>query len=110
MESKFDINLFTSNFKDKSHDIYKKLRTEDPVHRLVLPNNQIAWLITRYDDALNIFSDKRLFKNPYSLEDTKKTRSFIPVQEMDVLINHMLNVITCVSQLCLPCYKVDAYL
>jgi cytochrome P450 PksS len=45
------------------YPLYARLRRESPVLQVVLPDGQKAWLITRYDDALSGFKDKRLSKD-----------------------------------------------
>jgi cytochrome P450 PksS len=40
------------------------LREEAPVYRTILPDKRIAWLVTRYDDALAALKDERLAKDP----------------------------------------------
>jgi cytochrome P450 PksS len=58
------VNIASSEFKANPYPFYARLRAEAPVHRVVLPNKQPAWLITRYDDVLEALKDERLVKNP----------------------------------------------
>lgn len=41
---------------------YARLRAESPVHRVVLPGAQPAWLVTRYDDVAAVLKDPRFVK------------------------------------------------
>ncbi|MED4292914.1 cytochrome P450 [Priestia megaterium] len=85
------IDLFSTEFKHQAYNFYDDLRISKPIYPFTLPNNQKAWLITRYKNALMILKDKRFIKNPYTLFDSNQIKDIIPVQEMEVLISHMLN-------------------
>jgi cytochrome P450 PksS len=50
-------------FRANPYPFYDRLRRENPVIQVVLPDGQTAWLITRYDDVINAFKDKRLSKD-----------------------------------------------
>jgi cytochrome P450 PksS len=50
-------------FRSNPHPFYARLRRESPVIQVVLPDGQNAWLITRYEDALSAFKDKRISKD-----------------------------------------------
>src|SRR5205823_13306895 len=41
---------------------YARLRAEAPVHRMILPTREPAWLITRYDDVVVVLKDERFVK------------------------------------------------
>lgn len=85
------IDLFSTEFKHHAYKFYDNLRISKPLYPFTLPNNQKAWLITRYDDALRILKDKRFIKNPYTLFDSNQIKDIIPVSELEILISHMLN-------------------
>jgi cytochrome P450 PksS len=57
------VDISSSKFKADPFPFYARLRTESPVHRIILPDKQIAWLITRYDDVLAVLTDERFGKN-----------------------------------------------
>jgi cytochrome P450 len=40
-------------------EVYRRLRTEDPIHRILLPSGDHAWLVTRLADIRAILSDPR---------------------------------------------------
>jgi cytochrome P450 len=50
-------------FRANPYPFYDRLRRENPVIQVVVPDGQTAWLITRYDDANSAFKDKRLSKD-----------------------------------------------
>jgi cytochrome P450 len=50
-------------FRANPYPFYDRLRRENPVIQVMLPDGQTAWLITRYDDVINAFKDKRISKD-----------------------------------------------
>lgn len=50
-------------FRSNPYPFYARLRKEHPVIQVVTPDGRLAWLITRYDDALTALKDKRLSKD-----------------------------------------------
>jgi cytochrome P450 len=54
-------------FRSNPYPFYARLRTEHPVIQVVTPDGLLAWLITRYDDAVNALKDKRLSKDKANL-------------------------------------------
>ncbi len=46
------------------YPFYAWLRRESPVHKVILPGKQAAWLVTRYDDVLGVLKDDRFAKDP----------------------------------------------
>jgi cytochrome P450 PksS len=56
-------NLADPRFKANPFPYYASLRREAPVHRVVLPDKQQAWLITRYADVLAVLKDVRFVKS-----------------------------------------------
>jgi cytochrome P450 PksS len=52
-----------TQFESNPYPLYARLRQTNPVVQVLLPDGQKAWLITRYDDALSAFKEKRLSKN-----------------------------------------------
>jgi cytochrome P450 PksS len=68
-------NLSSPAFKADPFPFYTRLRDESPVHPVMLPGKQRAWLITRYDDVVAALRDPRLAKdrlNAMSAEQQKK--------------------------------------
>ena len=58
-----DANLGDPAFKANPYPFYARLRAEAPVARVKLPDKQIAWLVTRYDDVLAVLKDERFAKD-----------------------------------------------
>ncbi|MEK3886271.1 cytochrome P450 family protein [Bacillus sp. FSL K6-3431] len=56
-------SLFTKGFTENPYPAYAKLREEDPVSYVLLPDGQYAWMITRYEDALAALKDQRFIKD-----------------------------------------------
>jgi cytochrome P450 len=68
-------DLSSPRFKADPFPFYARLRNESPVHPVMLPGKQRAWLITRYDDVVAALRDERLAKdrlNAMSAEQKKK--------------------------------------
>ncbi len=57
------VNIASPEFKANPYPFYTRLRAESPVHRVVLPDKQTAWLITRYNDVAAALKDERFVKN-----------------------------------------------
>jgi len=67
-------NLADPRFKARPHPFYARLRSEAPVHRVQLPDRQIAWLVTRYDDVAAALKDPRFAKNPQNAQPVGRRR------------------------------------
>jgi len=61
--------LFTKSFTRNPYPTYAKLREEEPISYVLLPDGQYAWMITRYDDALAVLKDQRFIKDFTKLSD-----------------------------------------
>jgi cytochrome P450 PksS len=57
------VDVTSSDFKAKAYAYYTRLRAEAPVHAVKLPNGQVAWLVSRYDDVAPLLKDTRLVKD-----------------------------------------------
>lgn len=57
------MNIASPQHKANPFQYYARLRAESPVHRVVLPHKQSAWLITRYDDVAMVLKDQRFAKS-----------------------------------------------
>ena len=57
--SKSKVDFLDHSFIQQPFPVYEKLRAEEPVHRLLLPSGHVAWMVTRYEDAVNILKDGR---------------------------------------------------
>jgi cytochrome P450 len=54
--------LFSKNFTQNPYPAYAKIRENDPVYKMMFPDGQ-GWLITRYEDAIEILKDPRVIKD-----------------------------------------------
>ncbi|MBO0879683.1 MAG: cytochrome P450 [Mycobacterium sp.] len=50
-------------FVQDPHTLYRRLRTQGPVHQVELHHGLRVWLITRYDDARALLNDPRVSKD-----------------------------------------------
>jgi cytochrome P450 len=66
------LDLASPEFKANPYPFYAGLRAEEPVCPVVLPDKQVAWLVTRYDDVAMILKDDRFAKD--------RTRALAPEQ------------------------------
>ncbi|HEU4325527.1 MAG TPA: cytochrome P450 [Roseiflexaceae bacterium] len=87
-----DIPFWSAEFKRSSYETYAQMRAEGPIREVNLPNAQRGvWLITRYDDVLNVLKDPRFVKdwrNAMSQEEREQTVK-IP-ESVQLLSQHML--------------------
>ncbi len=54
-----DVDLTNAAFRADPYPTYAQWRAEAPVFRVKMPDKQVAWLVTRYDDALTVLKDPR---------------------------------------------------
>src|SRR6516165_12575589 len=76
VKSILPVDVTDAKFKANPFPFYAQLRAEAPVFPVKLPTKQRAWLITRYDDVLNVLKDERFAKdrrNAMTLEQLKKS-------------------------------------
>lgn len=62
-------SLFTKEFTKDPYLKYEQLREEDPVSYVLLPDGQYAWMITRYEDALEALKNQNFIKDFTKLGD-----------------------------------------
>jgi cytochrome P450 len=67
-------DLADPRFKANPHPFYTRLRADAPVFRVALPDRQIAWLVTRYDDVVATLKDPRLAKDPQNAQPIGRRR------------------------------------
>lgn len=63
MGSAAKIDLASPRFKKDAISFYARLRAEEPVCRVVMPDGQSVWLLTRYEDVAAALKDARLVKD-----------------------------------------------
>lgn len=57
------VDLASPTFKADPYPFYAQLRAEEPVCSVSLPDKQIVWLITRYEDVAMVLKDERFAKD-----------------------------------------------
>lgn len=55
--------LFSPDFYQCPYATQAKLRDEDPVHRMSMPDGTTMWVVTRHEDVRTVFTDPRLRRN-----------------------------------------------
>ncbi len=60
-------NIASPEHKANPFPFYARLRREEPVFRVTLPDKRTAWLITRYDDVVQTLRDGRFAKDMTSV-------------------------------------------
>src|SRR6266568_7849254 len=78
------VDVTNAKFKANPFPFYAQLRAEAPVFPVTvpMPTKQRAWLVTRYDDVLNVLKDERFAKNrrnAMSPEQLKKVPWMLPM-------------------------------
>ncbi|AEA25958.1 cytochrome P450 family protein [Pseudonocardia dioxanivorans] len=74
--------------------LYRRLRVEAPVTRIVAPPGLVVWLVTRYADVRPALNDARLAKNGRRFQDLigRHTAPTVRMAEFaNSLVEHMLN-------------------
>ena len=75
VKSRVPVDVTDATFKANPFPFYAQLRAASPVFLVKLSTKQHAWLITRYDDVLNVLKDERFAKdrqNAMTPEQLKK--------------------------------------
>src|SRR5215831_17741898 len=76
VQSIVPVDVTDATFKANPFPFYAQLRAKVPVFPVRLPTKQRAWLVTRYDDVLNVLKDERFAKdrrNAMTPEQLKKS-------------------------------------
>ncbi len=72
-----DVDLISPAFRADPYPTYARLRAEAPVCRVKMPDGQIGWLVTRYDDAVTVLKDPR-FINERRRAQTPEQAARVP--------------------------------
>ncbi len=91
-----NVNIAASDFKADPFPIYRRLRETAPVHRVKLPDGQMGWLVTRYDDVVRVLTDERFAKDAFRvLSKEQLSKAPLLAKLMTPLLmpvaRHMLN-------------------
>lgn len=78
--SKSEVDFLNHSFIQQPFPVYEKLRAEEPVHRLLLPSGHAAWMVTRYEDAVNILQDGRFVTGILDNNNNEKEETLPPHQ------------------------------
>ncbi|WP_330294718.1 cytochrome P450 family protein [Streptomyces sp. NBC_00503] len=70
--------------------LYRRLREDGPVRRVVIAGGLEAWLVTRYEDGLAALSDSRLSSDVRDASDTRLLRQ-LPDPEHEAMLGNMLH-------------------
>ncbi|WP_433298433.1 cytochrome P450 family protein [Pseudonocardia sp. CA-142604] len=78
--------FFLTTDVDERHRLYRALSRSGPVHRVVLPHGEWAWLVVRYEQARAALTDPRLAKAgpPFAAELDPALRSAINSNMLNV--------------------------
>ena len=79
---------FVGFFRDDPYEILRRIRREQPVTPLLLPDGRTAWLVTRYDDVRHALADPRLSKG--GLISSIGSRPAMPDDVWEASERHML--------------------
>jgi cytochrome P450 len=88
------LELFGSRFKAEAYAVYARLRAEQPVYRRVnRAGTGATCFITRYDDAVTVLRDSKLFVKDLrnTLEPTARAAHPLPPLLLRLTSHHMLN-------------------
>ena len=60
------VNILSLEFKANPFPLLARLRAEQPVCRITLPDKTPVWLVTRYEDVKTLLTDERFAKSRYN--------------------------------------------
>jgi cytochrome P450 len=86
-----DVYLSSDEFKYSAYEIYKELREDYPVYPIQVFGENQGWLITRYDDVVQVLKDSRIIKDFHKLTTGEELRVAAGFDEREYMLNHMLN-------------------
>src|SRR4051812_22926774 len=84
--------MLTNDFAQDPYPVLERVRADQPVARLGMPNGGRAWVITRYEDAKAAFNDPRMSRDinvHYELMSKQLGRTVTPPPEQ---ANHLANL------------------
>ena len=78
------VDVTDAKFKANPFPFYAQLRAEAPVFPVIvpMPKRQRAWLVTRYNDVLDVLKDARFAKNPRNALSTEQLKKMPWVPSM----------------------------
>lgn len=72
------MDITSPQFKANPFPFYARLRAEAPVFPVIV-RKQRAWLVTRYDDVVNVLKDDRFAKNRHNAMSPKQLKKALKV-------------------------------
>jgi cytochrome P450 len=76
-----------------NHQLYERMRSDDPVHRAVNPHTgHTFWFLTRYHDCVSFMKDKRFGKEFRARLPADLLDAWAPTDTYDIINRHMLNL------------------
>ncbi|MFD1050679.1 hypothetical protein ACFQ1S_36710, partial [Kibdelosporangium lantanae] len=84
--------MLTNDFAQDPYPVLERVRADQPVAQLGMPNGGRAWVITRYEDAKAAFNDPRMSRDinvHYELMSKQLGRTVTPPEEQ---ANHLANL------------------
>lgn len=75
------VDIFSPTFKANPYPTYASLRGNQPICRIITPEGQPIWLITRYEDCLAVLKDDRFVKNVRAMLTPEQAAQFPPMPE-----------------------------
>jgi cytochrome P450 len=76
------VDLFDPAFKANPYPTYARLRSDDPIHRVTLPDGHDMWLVTRYEEVSAVLKDERFVKDWRNALTTEQLAQMPPVPEV----------------------------
>lgn len=69
-----EIDILSASFKSNPFPLLKRLRSDAPVCRTVLPDKTLVWLLMRYEDVYALLKDDRFAKYRYNAMSPEQLR------------------------------------
>jgi cytochrome P450 PksS len=88
-----EIDLTGPAFREDPYPTYARMRASAPVCRTTMPDKQVAWLVTRYDDVLTLLKDPRFLNDGASVRSAEQRARmpWVPSVFKKIMLN-MLSV------------------
>ncbi|WP_426453279.1 cytochrome P450 family protein [Paenibacillus sp. S-38] len=84
------LDMSSPEFKNRAYALYDRWRVEEPVYSMGAPGGMQAWLITRYDDAVEALkNEERFTKNSRTVRGEGEA-SLLPDKVFTLLSNNLL--------------------
>jgi cytochrome P450 len=86
-------NFTAADFMEDPYPTYQHMRAQCPFHKAELANNKQTWMVSRFEDSLNVLKDDARF----TVDSTKTmspliTRPMLAFEHVNILLRSMLNL------------------